>query len=183
PSYYAGRGQDREMVLNISFVEAAKGGERLIQFTDGKKLTVKIPAGVDEGSKIKLSGQGEPGFGGGTPGDLIIKLHVAEHPIFKREGNHIVLRLPVTFEEAVMGAEVEVPTVDGIVHLRIPPAISSGQRMKLAGKGILNAKTGQRGDQFVEVLIKVPKELPEEYRKAAEVIKNVPFNPREGLLS
>ena len=183
PSYYSSRGQDREMSLNISFVEAAKGGERLVQFTDGKRLTVKIPAGVDEGSKIKLSGQGDPGLGGGAAGDLIIKLHVAEHPHFKREGNNIVLKLPVTFSEAVLGAEVEVPTLDGVVHLKVPPGISSGQRLKMGGKGILASKTGQRGGQFVEVLIKMPKELPEDYKKAAELIKSAPFNPRDGLLS
>lgn len=181
-TYYPTRGQDRETELQISFTEAAKGGERHVQFSDGKKLTVKIPPGVDEGSKIKLSGQGDPGVAGGPSGDLLIKLHVSEHPFFKREGNNIVLKLPISFSEAVSGAEVEIPTVDGIVHLKIPSGISSGQRLKLAGKGIVSSKTGSRGDQFVEIQIKIPKNISEEYKKAAEIVRQVPFNPREGLV-
>lgn len=181
-SYYPpSKGQDRETSLTISFSEAANGGERLVQFSDGKRLTVKIPMGVDEGTKIKLSGQGDAGVGGGPAGDLIITLHVAEHPFFKREGNHVVLKLPVTFSEAVLGAEVPVPTLEGLVHLKIPKGISSGQRLKMTGKGILSSKVGKRGDQFVEILIKMPKELPEEYRKAAESLQKVAFNPREDL--
>lgn len=180
-SYYPVRGQDRETDLQISFTEAAKGGERLVQFSDGRKLTVKIPAGVDEGSKIKLSGQGDPGAAGGPSGDLIITLHVSEHPFFKREGTNIVLKLPLTFSEAVLGAEIEVPTIDGGVHLKVPSGISSGQRLKLAGKGILASRSNQRGDQLIEIQIKIPKVSPEEYQKAAELVKNSSFNPREGL--
>jgi len=123
------------------------------------------------------------GVSGGATGDLIINLHVAEHPFFKREGNHIILKLPISFSEAVLGAEVPVPTLDGQVHLKVPKGISSGQRLKLSGKGIFSSKLGKRGDQFVEILIKMPKDLPDEYRKAAELIKNVSFNPREDLLS
>lgn len=181
-SYYPSKGQDRESSLQISFMEAAKGGERVVQFSDGKRLTVRIPAGVDDGSKIKLSGQGEPGLSGGATGDLILNLRVAEHPFFKREANNIILKLPVTFSEAVKGSEIEVPTIDGMVHLKIPSGISSGQRLKLSGKGIQSAKTGQRGDQFVEILIKMPKELSDDYKKAAALVDKTPFNPREGLI-
>lgn len=181
-SYYPpAKGQDRETALTISFTEAANGGERLVQFADGKRLTVKIPAGVDQGSKIKLSGQGDPGMSGGPAGDLIITLQVAEHPFFKREGNHVILKLPVSFSEAVLGAEIPVPTLEGTVHLKIPKGISSGQRLKMTGKGIYSSKLGRRGDQFVEVLIKIPKDLPEEYRQAAENLQKTGFNPREEL--
>jgi len=180
-SYYPTKGHDRESNLQISFMEAVKGGERLVQFTDGRRLTVKIPAGVDEGSKIKLTGQGDTGVSGGAAGDLILTLRVSEHPFFRREGNNVILRLPVTFAEAIKGSEVEVPTIDGMVHLKIPAGISSGQRLKMSGKGIQSAKSSSRGDQFVEILIKVPKEVPEEYKKAAALIEKNPFNPREGL--
>ena len=180
-SYYPSKGHDRESNLQISFMEAAKGGERLVQFSDGRRLTVKIPVGVDDGSKIKLTGQGDAGMSGGPSGDLILTLRVAEHPFFKREGNNVVLKLPVTFAEAIKGSEVEVPTIDGMVHLKIPAGISSGQRLKMSGKGIHSAKTNQRGDQFVEILIKVPKEIPEDYKKAAALVEKNPFNPREGL--
>ncbi|MFM8270229.1 MAG: DnaJ C-terminal domain-containing protein [Pseudomonadota bacterium] len=180
-SYYPTKGHDRESTLQISFMEAVKGGERLVQFSDGKRLTVKIPSGVDDGMKIKLSGQGDPGISGGPAGDLILILRVAEHPFFKREGHHIILKLPVTFSEAVKGSEIEVPTIDGMVHLKIPSGISSGQRLKLSGKGIVSTKSGQRGDQYVEVLIKMPKELSEDYKKAADLVEKTRFNPREGF--
>lgn len=180
-SYYPSKGQDRESNLQVSFMEAAKGGERLVQFSDGRRLTVKVPAGVDEGSKVKLSGQGDPGVSGAPAGDLILTLQVSEHPFFRREGQNIILKLPITFAEAVNGSEVDVPTIHGMVHLKVPSGISSGQRLKLSGKGIQAARTGARGDQFVEVLIKLPKELSEDYKKAAALIEKTPFNPREGL--
>ena len=179
--YYPVKGQDRETHLQISFTEAAKGGERMLQFSDGRRLTVKIPPGVEDGTKIKLAGQGDPGAAGGPAGDLLITLQVSDHPFFRREGNHIILKLPITFSEAVLGSEVEVPTLDGTVHLRIPKGISSGQRLKLSGKGIPSRKGGNRGDQFVEILIKVPKEESPEYLKAAESLKSTSFNPREGF--
>lgn len=174
------RGVDREMPLSISFNEAARGGERVIEFTDGKRLTVKIPEGVDNGSRIKLSQQGSPGAGGGPSGDLFLTLEVQPHPLLQREGNDVILKLPLTFSEAVLGAEVEVPTLDGRVVLKIPKGISSGQRLKLAQKGIASAKRG-RGDQFVEVLIKVPKTPEPSYLEAAEKLKAENFNPRQNL--
>ncbi len=172
------RGLDREALVEITLNEAALGGDKVLEMSDGRKLTVKIPEGVESGSRIKLSGQGDLGFGGGPKGDLIIQLRVLEHPLFAREGNHISYKLPVTFAESVLGAEVDVPTLHGKVHMKLPKGISSGQRMKLAGKGIRSAKTGIVGDQFVEVVIKLPKELSKEYLEAAELLKKDPFNPR-----
>jgi len=172
------RGADREASLPISFVEAARGGERAFTLPDGKRLTVKIPEGVDTGSKIKLSNQGEPGVGGAPSGDLILALEVMPHAVFSREGNHVLMRLPITFSEAVLGGEVEVPTLDGTAWLKIPKGMSSGQRLKLAKKGIFNSKTGERGDQFVEVLIKIPKHPDAAYIETAEKLKGQGFNPR-----
>lgn len=172
------RGHDREAQIEITLQEAARGGERILELPGGKKLTVKIPEGVDSGSKIKLSGQGDPGMGGGPNGDLIIELRVQEHALFTREGHNILYKLPVTFAEAVLGAEVEVPTLDGKVHMKLPKGISSGQKMKLAGKGIKSPKTGNKGDQYVEIMIKIPKDPSEEYLQAAELLKNDKFNPR-----
>ncbi len=175
------RGADREMSLSISFQEAARGGERVIEFNDGRRLTVKIPEGVDNGSKIKLAQQGAAGMAGGPNGDLYIILDVQAHPLFVREGSDILLKLPLTFSEAVLGGEVEVPTLDGKVVLKVPKGISSGQRLKLAGKGIGMARRAQRGDQFVEVLIKVPKSPDTAYQEAAERLQADGFNPRSGL--
>lgn len=175
------KGRDRESSLTVSFVEAARGGERLVQFSDGKRLTVKIPSGIQDGSKIKLSGQGELGLGGGPAGDLILSLKVTPHPHFFREGQQIHLKLPITFSEAVLGGEVSVPTLDGPVHLRIPAGISSGQKLKLAGKGIFSQQTGKKGDQLVEIQIKVPSPVPEEYKQAAASLQTGSFNPRSDL--
>lgn len=174
---FARPGTDRETQITISFQEAARGGERQLEFTNGKRLTVKIPEGVESGSKIRLSGQGDPGAGGAPAGDLIITLTVSPHAIFSREGKDVVMKLPVTFAEAVLGAEVEVPTLDNKVHLKLPPGISSGQRLKLGGKGI-KAKDGSRGDQFVEISIRVPKQPDADYLEAAKKLQGNSFNPR-----
>lgn len=175
---FARRGADREAELPLSFLEAAKGGEKSVEFSDGRRVTVRIPEGIGDGEKIKLSGQGEPGVGGGPSGDLIIRLQVADHAYFRREGANVILPLPVTFSEAVLGSEVEIPTVDGRVHLKIPPGISSGQRLKLTGKGIRSPKSGQRGDQYVEIQIKIPKPPDKAYADAARSLQETTFNPR-----
>lgn len=173
------RGMDQETTLTISFMEAARGGERFIELTDGRKLTVTIPEGVDTGSKIKLSGQGEPGMGGASGGDLILTLTVMPHHHFQRDGGDVILRAPISFSEAVLGAEIDVPTLDGKAVVRIPPGISSGQRLKLGGKGIKSQKTGTRGDQFVEVSIRVPKPPDSKHQEAARLVAG--FNPRADL--
>lgn len=178
---FARRGGDREAQISVAFSEAARGAQKLIELSDGRRLTVKIPEGVDTGSKIKLAGQGDPGVGGAPSGDLILSMQVGNHPYFTREGENVLLRLPVTFSEAVLGSEVEVPTLDGRVHLKIPKGISSGQRLKLAGKGILSSKTGKRGDQFVEVFIKVPKDPSSLYNECAEKLNQESYDPRSGL--
>lgn len=180
---FAQRGSDREMVLAISLVEAARGGERALEFSDGKRLTVKIPAGVETGSKIKLSGQGDAGANGGPAGDLILAMEVAPHPSFTREGLDVVYRLAITFPEAVLGAEVDVPTLDGKVVMKIPKGISSGQRLKLTGKGIRSPRAPKPGDQVVEVQIKIPKVPDPAYIEAAEKLATAAFSAREESVS
>ena len=175
---FSQRGTDRETVLPINFLEAARGGDRYFELSDGRKLTVKIPEGVETGSKIKLSGQGDPGIGGAPNGDLILQLEVGPHPVFTREGFNVVTRLPISFAEAVLGAEVEVPTLDGKVHMKIPKGVSSLQRLKLSNKGIRSTKSGTSGDQFVELIIKVPRQPDEKYVEAAEKLKDSTFDPR-----
>lgn len=175
---FARRGMDREAELVISFLEAAKGGDRLIDLPDGRRVSVKIPEGIASGEKIKLTGQGERGIGGGPPGDLILRITVSDHPYFRREGLNVVLPLPVSFSEAVLGSEVEIPTIDGKVHLKIPPGVSSGQRLKLTGKGVRKRDT--RGDQFVEIQIKVPRPPDDAYVAAAKSLERSGFNPRSG---
>lgn len=173
------RGSDQEAPMSVTFLEAATGGERSIALSDGRRLTIKIPPGVNTGSKIKLSGAGGKGLGGDPNGDLILTLDITPHPYFSRENENVILKLPISLSEAILGGEVSAPTLDGKVSLKIPKGISSGQRLKLPNKGILSPKTGKRGDQYCEILIKLPKELDEIYQEYALQIKKIPFNPRE----
>jgi len=167
--------RDMEAMVQVGFLDAVRGAERTLELPQGKRLTVKIPEGVDTGTKIRLSGQGENG------GDLILNIEVLPHPFFVREGNDIVVRLPVTFSEAVLGGEVDVPTIDGKVVMKIPPGVSSGQRLKLAGRGIRSVKSGTRGDQFAEILIKVPKQPDTHYVESASIARASDFNPRQNM--
>jgi DnaJ-class molecular chaperone len=177
------RGSDREGRVQVSFVEAARGVERAIDFSDGRRIMVKIPAGVETGSKIRLSGQGEPGVNGGPNGDLILSLEVAAHAIFRREALDIVLVLPISFSEAVLGGEVEVPTLDGKVVMKIPRGVSSGQRLKLRGKGVKKPDGATPGDQVIELQIRLPKDPDSAYTEAAEGLKSATFNPREEFVA
>jgi len=133
-------------------------------------IDVNIPAGVNEGSRIRLAGKGEPGSGGGPPGDLYIVTHVRPHPMFKREGDSLLLDLPVKVSEAMNGAEVTVPTPGGPVQLKVPRGTKSGQRLRLKGKGVPNLKTKVPGDMYVTVRVQVPSTGHAEASKAAEIL-------------
>ncbi len=179
-------GQDIKAEIVVPFHVAMNGGEHEITLTRGSqhdRLSVKIPAGVNDGQAIRLSGQGHPGQAGGRPGNLLVTIKVAEHPWFKREGNNLVVEVPVTPAEAALGAKVEVPTLDeGELLLTIPPGTSSGARLRLRGKGVIDAKTKQQGDELVVVKVVLPKEISDEhrelYRKLAETERD---SPRDGL--
>ena len=119
-------------------------------------IDVNIPVGVNDGSRIRLSGKGGPGRAGGPPGDLYIITRVATHPIFKREGDSLRVEIPVTVSEAMIGAEVTVPTPEGPVQLKIPKGTKSGQRLRLKGKGVPNLKTKVPGDLYVTVRVQTP---------------------------
>ncbi len=147
-----------------------------------ESVKVKIPAGADNGSRVKLKGMGNAGPAGGPPGDLFIEITVKPHPFFKREGNDLYVDIPVTFGEAALGAKVEVPTIDGVAVMTIPPGTQSGQKFKLTGKGFPSPKTGQRGSQFVNIKIVVPKEMGGRAREAVREIESLyKENPRKGL--
>jgi DnaJ-class molecular chaperone len=144
------RGQDMHYGLTVDFADAARGATRRITMPDGRTLDVTIPPGTKDGAVLRLRGQGGPGFGEGKPGDALIEITVAPHPYFRREGDDIILRLPVTLQEAVLGAVIEVPTIGGRVRVTIPPGSGTGTRLRLRGRGI------RKGHQFVELDVVQP---------------------------
>lgn len=133
-------------------------------------IDVVIPAGVRDGSKIRLAGKGEPGRNGGAPGDLYIITHVAPHPLFKRDGDSIKVDVPVTVSEAMKGAEITLMTPSGVVQLKIPQGTRSGQKMRLKGKGVPNLKTKTPGDLYVTIRVHVPVTTDKEALDAATVL-------------
>jgi DnaJ-class molecular chaperone len=181
----ARRGADIVHELQISFGTAISGGEQQISVDrpSGKTETiaVKIPAGIEDGKKIRIRGQGEPGPRRGTPGDIILTIRVAPHPFFHRVGNSLHVRVPVTLAEAALGAKVDVPTPHGTVSLTVPPATSSGTKLRVKGHGV-SSKSGTTGDLLAEIQIVLPKNLSEADRRAvAEIDGRYPQNPRANL--
>jgi molecular chaperone DnaJ len=132
------------------------------------RLTVKIPAGVQTGSKVRLSGQGAAGSHGGPPGDLYIETQVAEHPLVRREGDDLYMDFPLTIPEAMLGAEVKVPTFQGELTVKVPPGSQSGRKMRLKGRGAPSLKGGPPGDMYLVLQVKVPEAAHPEVKAAAE---------------
>src|SRR6185295_12596625 len=174
------RGQDVAATMTITLNEAAHGGTRRVGLPNGKDLEVKIPAGVTDGQTIRLKGQGMPAPHGGPPGDVLITVSVAPHPLFKAEGQNLRLELPVTLYEAVLGGKIRVPTLDGAVELGIPPGTNSGRTLRVKGKGLPG--TAGAGDLYATIRIMLPEhgdaEL-EELRKKWRYGK--PYDPRRDM--
>jgi curved DNA-binding protein len=180
------KGQDAKAEITVPFIVAVEGGEHSVSLQNGTKserLSVKIPAGIEDGQSIRLAGQGNPGSGGGPAGDLIVTVHIATHPWFRRDGQNLLVDVPMSPSEAALGAKIDVPTLtEGTVVLTVPPGTSSGAKLRLRGKGVRNHKTGDRGDQFVVLKISVPKDLSEEAKSLYEKLAELnPKDPREGL--
>ena len=143
--------------LAVSFIDAATQAPQRITLQDGKTIDLKLPAGVESGTQMRLSGKGQAGSGGA--GDAIVTIEVKAHPFFERDGDNVRLNLPVTIKEAIEGAKVKVPTVDGPVMLGIPAGSTSGRTLRLKGKGFVT-KAGERGDQLVNLIVDVPADDP-----------------------
>jgi DnaJ-class molecular chaperone len=147
------RGANVQYRLPVSFIDAATRADQRITLSDGKTIDLKLPAGVEDGAQMRLKGKGEPGPGG--PGDAIVTIEVRPHAFFRREGDDVRLDLPITLDEAVNGAKIKVPTVDGAVMLTVAPGSSSGKSLRLKGKGFSNKADG-RGDQIVTLQLDIP---------------------------
>jgi len=179
------RGADIRHEIQIPFQTSVTGGEVQIsvQRRTGKTetISVKIPPGIEDGKKIRIRGQGEPGPRHGTPGDILLTIRVAPHPVLQRRGNHLLLQLPVTLAEAALGAKVDVPTPRGTVSLRVPPGSSSGTKLRVKGHGV-TPKSGPPGDLLAELQIVLPKDLDEKDREAIrELAGRHHEDPRAGL--
>jgi molecular chaperone DnaJ len=135
---------------------------------DERGLEVKVPPGVDDGDRIRLTGQGEAGPSGSTPGDLYVEIHVRPHPIFKREGDNLRCEVPIRFAQAALGATIEVPILDGATSITVPPETQTGQEFRLRGQGVKSVRSRQPGDLFCTVVVETPVRLDKRQREFLE---------------
>ncbi|MFH1418850.1 MAG: DnaJ C-terminal domain-containing protein [Planctomycetota bacterium] len=179
--------RDVEQPVSLTFEQAIRGITLDIQVPGGtserpRRISARIPAGVHEGQRIRLRGQGEPGGGGRPDGDLYVVCSIQPHPFFERRGDDIYLDVPVTITEAALGAKVDLPTLDGVRTVTIPPAAASGSKLRLSGLGVPGPKGKQRGDQYAVIKIVPPARLTDEQRRLLdELAKSDVGSPREGL--
>jgi molecular chaperone DnaJ len=178
------RGTDLETDVSLTFHEAVSGVTKTLTVSgpEGRRsVKAKIPAGVNDGARIRLRGKGAPGSDGGEPGDLFIRVHAAGHPLFERSGKDLKVRLPISFAEAALGATVAAPTLEGKVSLKIPPGTASGKTFRVRGHGVKTPDGA--GDLLVTVEIEVPGDLTPESRGLLEKLREADggHNPRSHL--
>ena len=177
------RGADLTMSTTLDFIDGVKGTQLKVRLGNGE-TTIKIPAGVQDGQKIKIAGKGQASPNGGPAGDLIISVTVRSHPVFTRDGNNLRVTVPVTFSEAVLGATIQVPTLGGEpVKLKVAPGTPNGRVLRVKGRGVVTAKA--EGDLLATVEIAVPSHVSEKARKALEAFEELlpEADPREDLLN
>lgn len=173
---FSSKGADVRAKLEIDLEEAIQGGRKRIAFSDGRTLDVNIPKGAADGQTLRLKGQGSPGRAGS--GDALIELSIRPHPVFKREGDVLVMDLPISVPDAVLGGKVEAPTPDGPVTLTVPRNANSGTRMRLKGRGLADGG-GKRGDLFARLVVTLPEGSDAELEAFAEAWRrDRPYTPR-----
>lgn len=171
-------GEDVHYKMEVEFKEAALGAEKVITLQNGKSLKVKIPAGIDSGKKLRFKGMGHPGVGQGAAGDAYVEITVKPKEGFSRSGRDIVSEIPISFLDAITGGEIEVPTIDGSVVMKIPPGVSTGSKLRIRGKGA-GATPETRGNQIVILKIVMPKNIDPALKEAAMNLKDqFNYNPR-----
>ena len=144
--------------LRVPFLVAARGGKQRVNLPDGKTLDIDIPEGATNGQTLRLKGQGMPGAKGRPPGDAYVEIHVEPHAFFEARDNDIHVEVPVTVTEAVLGGRIRVPTVGGPVMLNVPAGSNTGASLRLKGRGLLDLKSKQRGDQYVKLKVVLPEQ-------------------------
>lgn len=177
---FRSKGEDVRYRLELDFVEAAAGGRKRVVMGDGKALDLVIPEGVRSGAVLRLRGQGRPGAGASSAGDALVEIEVQDHPVFQRKGDDILLDLPITLKEAVLGGKVKAPTLSGSVALTIPKGANSGQTLRLRGKGVRGEKG--RGDLLVRLMVALPERHDAELQRfAADWRPATDYDPRRKL--
>ncbi|MET3667877.1 J domain-containing protein [Caulobacter sp. 1776] len=173
---FSTRGADVKARLDIDLEEAIKGGKKRVAFSDGRTIDVTIPVGAQEGQTLRLKGQGAQGRGGA--GDALIELVIKPHPVYRREGDTLVMDLPISIPDAVLGGKVEAPTPDGAVMLNVPKASNSGQTLRLKGRGMPDAR-GKRGDLLARLVVTLPETVDQDLEKFAEAWRaQKPYTPK-----
>ncbi|MBK1698732.1 DnaJ C-terminal domain-containing protein [Rhodovibrio salinarum] len=174
------KGEDVTYAIKVGFLEAANGARKRVRLADGQTVDVNIPAGTEDGKQLRLKGKGKPGPGRGAAGDAYVRINVEPHPYFARDGADVHLTLPITLQEAVEGAIVTVPTVDGTVQMKIPAGSNSGKTLRLRGRGIQPKGSSERGDQLVKLQVVLPDQPDDELKKFVQKWgQKHPYNPRE----
>jgi DnaJ-class molecular chaperone len=161
-SPFGARGQDARYSLEVEFLEAATGAKKRVSLPESGAIDITVPPGVADGRVLRLKGRGHPGRRGAEAGDALVEIKVRPHPYFKRTDDDILLEVPITLDEAVLGAKIEVPTIAGRVQLTLPKGTSSGRVFRLRDRGVHNATTGHTGDQLVTVRIVLPETVDDE---------------------
>lgn len=168
------QGRDIQQEVDVTLEEAFHGTERIFQREDGSRMEVKIPKGVTTGSRVRVSGQGGAGVSGGKAGDLYLKIKVQSHPLFELNKNDLVVTIPVDLYTAVLGGEVEVPTIEKPVILTLPPQTDNGQKFRLRGLGMPSMRNPEkRGDLYALVDVKLPSELSEEENRLFKQLREL----------
>ena len=168
------KGRNAEHKVQITLEEAFNGTTRVLTWDDGRRIEAKIPPGVKTGSKVRLRGQGEPSVAGGAPGDLYLKIEVLPHPRFEREGDDLKVKVPVDLYDAILGGEVDVPTIDKTVKMKIPAGTDNGKVFRLRGLGMPKLKNPkQRGDLYATVEVKLPKNLSEKEKALFKELRDL----------
>ena len=177
----AARGEDIGVSVAVPLATIAKGGSMRVALPTGKTLDAAVPAGIEEGKSIRLRGQGHPGRRGGSPGDVIVTIRYAAHPLFKVEGRDLRLDLPVTLYEAILGARVRAPTLSGEVEVSIAPGANGGRVLRLRGKGLPGGAEQATGDLLATLRIVLPNELDAELTALMQKMRDQkPYQPRSG---
>ncbi|NOD32312.1 DnaJ C-terminal domain-containing protein [Ruegeria atlantica] len=177
-------GHNLNYSLQISFLDAVFGASQKLTLPDGDRIEVKIPAGITDGQTIRLRGKGAPGYGEGPPGDALVTVSVASHPVFDRQGDDIHITLPISIDEAILGGKVPAPTIDGGVNVSVPAGTSSGKTLRLRGKGVKKRGSSERGDQLIELTVSMPNKIDDDLKQFMETWRKThSYDPRKGMPS